>query len=294
MKISCIARACLACAAVALLLSDAQAARYSTADPGGADAELRESQPTTARGTGSEIASRIASGSRNSTIWLKFGVADISAAELANDITVRTTYRNTNLSSGRIEDAGGGSNTGMDYYVLDPNMSGADWDETLVTPTAPPPGYAFDGDFDTKATGSPGSPTAGLTYLGTNLYDSADLVGGSPHLPVGGNFDLVANAGSPLHSAIAAAQATNHQTVTVAMAVVHETSNPNGNWLNFNYLFNPKEQDPLNNDGDSPFGGASNSLGEFAPALITVPEPASVCLVSLCGAALLFSSRRRS
>jgi hypothetical protein len=271
----------LACSVAALLATDAQAGRYSTVDPGGADVELREENPTSNRGTNSEIASRIEGGSRNSLIYLKFGVGSISAGELAGDITVRTTFRNTNLSSGRITDvAGGGPNTGMDYFVLDPTLTGANWDELTITPVTAP-GYAFDGNFMTKATGTPGSPTAGLTYLGKQRF--RDLVPPENNLPVGENFDFVAAAGSPLHSAILAAQGTAHQTVTVVMGAQHEWDNPNGNWLNFNYLFNPKDQTTLND-------GRDNSQGQFAPALITIPEPGSVALLSLAGVALV---RRR-
>jgi hypothetical protein len=196
----------LALGAVTMFAVSAQAGRISTADPGGADVELRESQPTTNRGGNSEIASRIdaTAFNRNSVIYLKFGVADISATELAFDITVRTTYRNTNISPGRIEHCCGGNNTGFDYYVLDPTIDGADWDETTIAPTTSAttvaaPAYDFDGNFKTKATGGPGAPTEGLTYLGTNIFDNADLVGASPHMPVGGNFDLVAAPGSALH-----------------------------------------------------------------------------------------------
>lgn len=296
MKTSKFVTMCTAVGAIALLAAPAEAARYDTLNTaGGADLELRESQPTTNRGDNSEIASRIADGSRNSVIYLKFGVGDISLVELANEITIQTTYRNTNLSPGRIEDASGGPNTGFDYYVGDPLDAAADWGELTATPIANAPvGYVFDGNFATKATGTPSSPSPGLTYLGTKRFDSAQLVGSSPHMPVGGPFEITLPAGSPLHTAIATAQGTSHETVTVAMAIAHETDTTNSQWINFNYLFNPKEQDPLNDDADSPFGGAANDLGQFAPALITVPEPTSVVLIGLGGVALLVGQRRRN
>lgn len=286
----------LAFCAAAMLATNAQAARYSTADAGGGDTEFRESQGTTARGTGGEIASRVSS-NRNSVIFLKFGVGALSANELANDITVRTTYRNTNLSGGRFEDGvdpmNPGPNTGYDYYVLDPTLAEADWDESTITPEFAHNnglGYVFDGLYTTANTGTPGSPSPGLTYLGTTLFDSAQIDNGG-HLPVGGAFDLVASVGSPLHGAITSAQGTGHQTVTVAMAIAHDNTNGNGNWLNFNYLFNPKEFTTLNNDAHSQHGGADNSTGYFAPALITIPEPTSLALLTLGSLALI--GRRR-
>lgn len=295
MKISKFLTICMAVGATALVAARAEAARYDTLNTaGGADLELRESQPTTNRGDSTEIASRIAAGSRNSVIYLKFGVSDISPVELANEITIQTTYRNTNLSPGRIEDASGGPNTGFDYYVGDPLDAAADWGELTATPIANAPvGYVFDGDFNTKATGTPSSPSPGLTYLGTKAFDSAQLVGASLHMPVGGPFEITLPAGSPLHTAIATAQGTSHETVTVAMAVAHEADTTNSTWINFNYLFNPKDQDPLNADADSPFSEAANDLGQFAPALITVPEPTSIALIGLCGVTLL-AGRRRS
>ena len=292
--------------AIALIAADAEAFRVTTADAGGADAELRESQPTTARGTGTEIASRIAqyfddfgvqTGGKNSVIYLKFSVSDISATDLAGDITVRTTYRNTNLSVNRIEDlAGGGANTGFDYFVLDPTTAGADWDEETIAPTTAAgvvqaPGYTYDGDFGTKPTDN-----SALTYLGQKLYDSADLVGG--HMPVGGAFDFTLSTGSALHTAIEEAQASDYQYVTIVMGIAHEADNINGgNWLNFNYLFNPKEQTTLNGDPTSPWDGMANDASTgyaFSPMLTNephIPEPATIALLGLGG--LLLRRKRK-
>ncbi|QEG35775.1 PEP-CTERM sorting domain-containing protein [Bythopirellula goksoeyrii] len=293
---------CAALAVMSLLAVDAQAGRIFTYDPGGADAELRESTPTTARGTGTEIASRIAPGTngRNSVIYLKFGVGNITPAELAGNIKVRTTIRNTNITAGRIEipNVQNGANAGFDYFVLDPTLAGADWDETTIAPltnamagTVAAPGYAFDGNFSTKPTGTPGTPTAGLTYLGSNSFDSAGLQP-SGHLLVGSPFDLVSlPPNSALHQAIAIAQGTAHQTVTVVMGVSHPADSPNGNWINFNYLFNPKEQTMLNNDPASPYSGSKANA--FAPALITIPEPASFALLGIASLALV-GFRKRS
>ncbi len=272
----------MALVAVVLLATNAQAAVYSTRHDGGADAELRESAPDQARGTGTEIASRIAS-NRNSVIYLKFNVADISPAELLGDIAVRTTYRNANqLTAGRIEDTvGGGANTGFDYFVMDPTIAGADWDEATITPNNAP-AYNSDGDLSTKPTGYTFFPTTGLTYLGQQLFDSGEIYGGA--LLVGDQFEFNNAPGSALHAAIVAAQATDHKTVTVVMGIAHDATNPNTNWIGFNYLMNPKEMNPLNADSDSPWGGDIMS-DLFAPALVT-PEPATLVLLGLGGLVL--------
>ena len=296
----------LAVCVVAIFAADLKADRYTTNMPGGADAELRESSSIFNRGDSTEIASRIAGTSRMSLIYLKFGVGDISAAELAGDIKVHTTYRNTNLGVGRFQDLASdpqGPNTGFDYYVLDPTVDGADWDEMTIGPTdndpnltfvgdltVQPPGYVYDGDYTTKPSGTPASPTAGLTYLGTKLFENYQIDPDVNRLVVGDNFDLITSPGSALHSAIVAAQGTAHQTVTVVMCIAHEADNPNSNWLGFNYLFNPKEQTTLNGDPESPYDGASNANGEFSPALLTVPEPTGLALLCLGGLALV---RRR-
>jgi hypothetical protein len=281
-------------AAAVIFVANAQALRITTNDPGGADCELREEAPAANRGTSSEIASRLyvypsnptdSSKSRNSMIYLKFGVADVTAADLLGDINVQTTFRNTNLAVGRYRDTVEpiGPNTGWDFFVLDPTMEGANWSETTITPSNAP-GYFLDGDYSTKGIYDPfmGGLNPGVTYLGTQLYDDQYLRGG--HLSVGGRFTLVNNPGSALHDAIVAAQATDHKTVTVIMTIAHEWDSDNTQWINFNYLFNPKEMLTLNNDPTSSWGGASNAYGKFSPALTSgIPEPATMALLGLGG-----------
>ncbi|HOK95064.1 MAG TPA: PEP-CTERM sorting domain-containing protein [Anaerohalosphaeraceae bacterium] len=283
-------------AAVVMLAADSQAFRVTTADPGGADAELREETPTTNRGTSTEIASRIYASTdptkwRNSVIYLKFGVAGITAQDLAGDITIRLTYRNTNLVISRIQDTVEpiGPNTGWDYFILDPTIDGANWDELTITPSNAP-GYSLDNDYATKATGSPIAPTDGLYYLGRQLYDSAALVGTPAHLPVGGAFDFTLPAGSLLHEAILMAQETDHKTLTIVMGIAHDYDNDNTNWLNFNYLFNPKEMTTLLKDTASPWSEKSNASNLFSPMLTNephIPEPATMALLGFGGLALL-------
>lgn len=281
---------------VVLFVTDANAYfRITTADAGGADCELREEGPTTNRGTSTEIASRLYGSTsptawRDSAIYLKFGVGSITAADLAGNITVRTTIRNTNMASGRFQDTVGdiGPNTGWDYYVLDPTMAGADWSETGITPNTAP-GASVDGDYSTKMTTDfLGSLNPGLTYLGQQLYDSSKMKSG--RLVVGDAFDFTLSAGSALHSAILAAQGTGHQTLTIIMQMAHNWDNENTQWLNFNYLFNPKEMTTLNADPLSPWSGKKNDASNgflFSPTLTNLPEPTTMTLLGLGILALL-------
>lgn len=291
--------------AVALLVANADAYKITTGDDGGADAELRESSPDGNRGDSGELASRVdyqedelnepTGWLRNSVSYMKFNVADFAAADLQEDITVRLTYYNANMSSGRIEDAAGGDNTGFEYFVLDPTIEGADWGEMTITPDNAP-GFVCDDDLTTKGTygGTGGAVSDGLTYLGQQLFDSADLVNG--HLPVGGALDFTLSAGSALHDAIVAAQQqTDHQTVTVIYGVIHdytegpEWNNTNPNWVGFNYVMNSNDVATLGGDPDSPWSAwnNSNANNDYSPMLTNephvVPEPATMLLLGLGG-----------
>jgi hypothetical protein len=79
-----------------------------------------------------------------------------------------------------------------------------------------------------------------------------------------------------------------------------------GNFLNFNYLFIPKEMETLNADTnwdsdttnpDNPLGGpfsmADNSTGAFSPKLMLVPEPGTFAILSLGLFAWAVQYRRR-
>jgi hypothetical protein len=299
----------MAFVALVLVVADTQAFRVTTADVGGADAELRESSPDGNRGDSIEIASRVdydedTSGNptgylRNSVSYLKFNVAGITAFDLAGDIIVRTTWLNTNVYNSRIEDAGDpqGPNAGFEYFVLDPTFAGADWDEMTITPNNAP-GFVCDNDgtntawATTKGTrmGFLGSPTAGLTYLGESLFDSTLINPAVGRMDVGQRHDLTLAPGSALHDAIVAAQATAHQTVTVIFGVNFDYTTTNTNWEGFNYTMNSKEQDPLKSDSTSPWGGLPNNLetygGAFLPQLTNeplIPEPATLALLGLGG-----------
>jgi hypothetical protein len=312
----------LACGLAVSLTQAASARVISTFDPGGADSEVREAAPTTARGAMTELGMRSAS-AHNGHVYMKFGVQGVNAANLNHPITVRTTWALTNLNNARIEDEvdqvnatfADNPNVKFDYYVLNPNNPKANWDEaTMVygtTPVSWAPGLTFDGNFSTKDILV---NAANFTYLGENELRSLnrkDIAGVitpvENRIPVGESFDLTFPVGSPLHTAIASAQATGHKTVTVMSTLQHvfDTAGISPDWINHNYVFNPKERNPLTTDtgydndntdaipsGPGPNSAAANTAANpFAPQLLFVPEPSSIVLLGLCGLSLL--GRRR-
>jgi len=308
-------------AAIAVALTASANARIiSTFEAGGADAELRESNPTQNRGDNTELATRV-SPTQNSVMYVKLPVASITPAELMRPITYRLTFRNSNLPISRIADTSTNPTlvpdryTGLQYFVLDPTNPGADWLEVDSADDAfdgirpvNAPGFAVDNNAATRGivVGD-----GNFTPLGSKNFREIDFVGlqaQENHLPVGEAHDIVFEPDSPLHDAIVAAQATNHQTITIASGTIHNNLDTHGQWLRFNYLFNPKEQDPLNDDSSydmnaaaadgaegSPFSNAANNLASpFAPQLILgVPEPSSVVLLGLAGIAGVAMVRRR-
>lgn len=323
----------------------------STFDTGGADAEVREAAPTTRFGLGAELGMRVAtasnpaapSGNHNGHVYMKFGVSSVTPAELAKPITVRTSWMLNNLGNNRIEDVvdlnnatfANNPNVAFDYYVLDPNNAGANWDETLIaySTSAPTtvidpdtgdpipgganpngtvagPGILFDGTVNTKdLLVGPGQ----LTYLGTKQLRSLARNGMGPgsvpienRIPLGEDFDLTVNPGSPLHNAIIAAMSTSHQTVTVLGTLAHDNAtNPNVGWQNHNYVWTSKQKNPMNTDAaydsdntnpnnplGSPHNGKPNTIDTpYAPRLLLVPEPGSMLLAGVCGLSLLMRRR---
>jgi hypothetical protein len=307
----------------------------------GADAEVREEEinpctdplmciPGTPlgnnRGANTELATRLKdstanSGDRSSAIYLKFDISSITQQELnANLARLRLHVRNANqIQAGRAVNTAPNSTDPVamtfNVYGLN-NFALGNWSESALTwynapgitpdsantPAQDPGKYNFNSD---------------LSLLGTFQYPT---IPPQNALAVGSPVDFADPNGS-LKNLIQAAKnaGQSHLTLVVAhaldgfQATTEElTANPNAqvtpnNFLNFNYLFIPKELNPLNADTawdadttnpDNPLGGpfsmADNSSGAFSPTLLLVPEPASTVLVGLgIWTAMALARRRR-
>lgn len=157
------------------------------------------------------------------------------------------------------------------------------------------PGVTFDGDVGTKDFNSD------LTLLGTVLFPE---IGTQNWLPVGGTLEFQ-SAG--LNQFVSNAIDNGASELTLVCNILHTGDALFSDWINFNYLFNPKEQVTLNNDPNydsdttdpdnplgSPWSGANNSTGLFSPSinLHVIPEPSSI-LLSFVALAFVAWLRRR-
>ena len=299
-------------AAVLLLSIAADAQIAIPTNQNGADVEVRESQPGDPldpnfpngvnRGTSTEIATRLndtsptSGGDRNSSIYLKFDISGITAADLTtnNSATLRMHVRNNNLSAGRL--SGEGLDMAFDLYGLS-NFAMGDWQEDTIT-YYNAPGITPDFDIGTKDFNDD------LSHLGAF---SLPELGTQNWLPVGSPVDFSSNA---LFSLVTDAVESQQDSVTLVVNHGLDGTNPGttpGNFLNFNYLFIPKDMTELNNDPNwdadvtdeiagtgSPWSLADNSLGQFSPKLILspVPEPAGGMLAVTAGLFGLALTRR--
>lgn len=256
----------------------------------GADAEVRESNPLVNLGASTEIASRVrndftlgsvSDGSdRNSAIYTKFDLTGLVLPP-TGETAFRMSYRNNNLNGSRIEDTETPNpdiRTGIAVYGLN-NAALGGWNESTIT-YLNAPGITFDGDVGTKDFNSD------LTFLGTAAFPE---IGTQNHLPIGGFLEL---RSADLNTFVGDALAGGLTTITLVTTMIHGGDAPFANWINLNYLFNPKEQITLNGDNyDAGDGmgnvgnlfGTDNSAGQFSPQLLiaTVPEPASAWLLLL-------------
>jgi hypothetical protein len=289
----------------------------------GADAEVRDHQPTTNFGASTELASRIVDNfpggnasdgtDRFSAMYLKF---DLTGSSLPADGTasVRLTYRNTNLTTNRLTDTSTPNpafRTGLAFYGLDRDDPGNTWSESTIT-YATAPGMAGGGDLDNGTKDydfldpDGGGPLrAPLTPLGVALFPE---LGTQNHLPVGGELLFTSNA---LKTFLQQSLNSGKQTVTIVAGLVHDGKVPVNDWKNFNYLFNPKEMTTLNTDPtydadttnpNNPLGapnsGASNAtdangFSPFSPQLILVPEPGCAAIAAFGAVGILARRRRR-
>jgi hypothetical protein len=274
----------------------------------GADAEVREGFADTNRGASNELATRVKNdvvggiggnpndaGDRNSVMYLQYDLSGVSAADL-NGVVLRLTFRNNNLPARRITDTDGSApdfgQNGLEYY----GIADYQFDESTITYNNAK-GMSPDGDIGTKDFNADAS-----------LLGSADfpLIGDQSHLPIGGPMDFQSMA---LDAFLAAEILAGRQTAVIA--VVHRNDGAAGepqDWINLNYLFNPKELTTLNNDATydadindpnnplgGPWSGADNSTGAFSPQLLItpVPEPGTLALLSMGLMAMMFVRRVR-
>jgi hypothetical protein len=282
----------------------ASAVIIATSKGAGADAEVRDHQPTTNFGASTELGTRIVDNfpmghasdgtDRFSAIYLKFDITGQTV--LPNQVTsVRLTYRNDNFTSNRVHDTTPPGNntafrTGLAFYGLDRDNAGNNWFESTISYLSAP-GLANGGDFnngtkdfDFVDPDGAGAQRAPLTPLGVALFP---VVPPQNHLPVGGQLIFSSDA---LNSFVTQSITTGKATVTIVAGLIHDGKVPINDWKNFNYLFNPKEQVTLATDAtfDSdtanpsnplggPFSGASNAanasgFSPFSPQLImTLP-----------------------
>ncbi len=251
----------------------------------GADAEVRESNPTQNRGDSTELASRVRNDSvagdandgsdRNSAFYTRFDLSGV-AIPPTFETAFSLTYRNNNLVGSRVQDTitpNPAIRTGLAIYGLDPSKT---WSEDAITYLTAP-GITFDGDIGTVDLNDD------LTFLGTVEFPE---IGSQNHLPIGGELRFCSDN---LDEFVRDALDNGFTAVTLASMRIHGGDSPFSNWINFNYLFNPKEQATLNEDNYDPDGQGSignltstdNSTGDFSPALI-IEDDAALETEDLC------------
>jgi hypothetical protein len=257
----------------------------------GADAEVRDHQPTTNFGASTELASRILDNfpighanegsDRCSAIYTRFDLAGETIP--TNSVAAfRLVIRNTNLTGNRLHDGQTPNlsyRTGLAIYGLNP--TNAVWNEATIT-YANAPGLTTDTNNGTKDFNS------SLTPLGTVSFPP---LGVQNRLAVGSSVVFRSTA---LNNFIRNAVNGGATNVTLVSIVLHAGNELVNDWKNFNYLFIPKEQTTLNTDVGydadttnptnllgSPHSAASNANGEYSPAIRFDPVP--VPLMGLIG-----------
>lgn len=257
----------------------------------GADAEVRESNPNQARGVSTELASRQqniyltgdnnAGADRNSAIFTRL---DFAAVAVPPSFTTafRMTYRNSTLTGMRIQDTVTPNpeyRTGLAIYGLTDWARAAAWDEGTITYNNAP-GITPDGEIGTKDFNSD------LRFLGTVSFPE---IGMQNHLPIGYQLRFCS---ATLDQFVQDAISAGYTNVTLVSTMIHSGEAPIPAWINFNYLFNPKEKLTLNIDNYDPGTGSGNignltstdnSTGNFSPSL-GIADAATLGSQNLCEA----------
>ena len=282
----------LVCALAYFTLVSSVCADWITTNMGapgvGADAEVRDHQPSSNFGPGTELATRVVNNypagnaSDGNDRWSLFYTRfDITGQTIPADFVAafRLTFRNTNLTSNRLQDT---STPDLSYrvglHVFGLHPTAPVWSESTITynnaPGLTPDGDIGDRDLNVEPFNATTNPIHPLTYVGTMTFPP---IGVQNHLPVGGSVVLRSAA---LNTFINSVRAAGANEVTLITVLAHPGDGGVPDIRNFNYVFNPKEQTTLNadttydadtTDPNNPLGGphssASNASGAYSPAI---------------------------
>jgi len=253
----------------------------------GADAEVRESNPTRKDGFGTELATRIRDGvpgfleppttpggptsDRSSIGYVRIDTRLLTLQDVQDStgISFQMTYRNTNINQGRVEatthfNADGvvvpssspdiassiTRRAGLNFWALNIGHPGNNW---IEDPNHP------DGIHYNNAPGLAPDANIGTIDIDPNQFTflgQQDFPNVTPAnwLPVGHPFVF---SSPELTQFLLDMKAAGQRDITIAFSVSHDGNpvgvNESGNAVfdgltNFNYLFNPKEMVTLNND----------------------------------------------
>jgi hypothetical protein len=273
----------------------------------------------TNRGSNTELATRRKdstsnSGDRSSAIYLKFDISTIPDNIPNQTVTLRMFVRNANQirASRTVDHPPFGNNTDNELFT-DPvemkfavlgltNFALNNWAENTITWYNAP---GITPDSMISATQDPGKYNfnTDMRVLGTFKYPT---VPPQNALAVGQAVDFTDTDGllrdliqeakdaGQTHVTLVVHHGLNGFQATTAELTADPTIQATPNeFLNFNYLFIPKEMTTLNTDAgwdadttnpNNPLGGPNSGAannGQFSPQLIIVPEPYSVALLAI-------------
>jgi hypothetical protein len=259
-----------------------------TTNMNGADAEVREEEILADlfgvpqgmnRGANTELASRIRdsnanSGDRSSAMYLKFDISGLTQADIDNNvIRLRMHVRNAaqireNRRSFPVLGGTGGNPTQISFFnVYGLNNFALDsWAENTLT-WYNAPGITPDCLDENSCDNDPGkfNFNSDMSLLGQLIYPRIFPANG---LPTGSPVDYYDGNGA-LKSLIQAAKDAGRTHVTLAVAlginglIQADGGTASNDFINFNYLFTPKEQVTMTNDTafDADGGGSNPATG---------------------------------